>query len=148
MSRINACEGTCKACLLPLASSATLLHISIHCNTRPPTLQSILQVHSSTHSTSTCTNTTVYIYVRVSLTSVSGQWEGTCTRLSYRGRGEQSVGVYVTVHPNAPPLFQIGLYYHASIFVEFENVRHYHMYSKVYSNTLAALSGYWRKPTP
>ena len=32
-----------------------------------------------------------------------------------------------------PPLFQIGLYYHASIFVEFENVRHYHMYSKVYS---------------
>ena len=63
-------------------------------------------------------------------------------RVGVQGRGRRE-RILMT-----PPLFQIGLYYHASIFVEFENVRHYHMYSKVYSNTLAALSGYWRKPTP
>ena len=50
--------------------------------------------------------------------------------------------------PMTPPLPPNALYYHASNFVEFENVRHYHMYSNTHSNTLAALSGYWRKPIP
>ena len=51
------------------------------------------------------------------------------------------VGVRVRVRgggsaiPMTPPLPPNALYYHASNFVEFENVRHYHMYSKVYSNT-------------
>ena len=91
--------------------------------------------------------TIVGVCVRVCVSSASGQWEGVCQRLSYRGRGEQSVGVYVTVHvgvrvrvrgggsaiPMTPPLPPNALYYHASIFVEFENVRHYHMYSNTRS---------------
>jgi len=52
---------------------------------------------------------------------------GVRVRVGVQGRGRRE-RILMT-----PPLFQIGLYYHASIFVEFENVRHYHMYSKVYS---------------
>ena len=66
-------------------------------------------------------------------------------RAESTGYVHMHVGVRVRVRgggsaiPMTPPLPPNALYYHASNFVEFENVRHYHMYSKVHSNTCSTV---------
>ena len=81
------------------------------------------------------------VHVHVSLTEGEERREyrlcAVCQRVCHSACGSVRVRVRGggSAIPMTPPLPPNALYYHASIFVEFENVRHYHMHSKAYSNT-------------
>ena len=74
-------------------------------------------------------------YMYTSLLALHRRVESTGYVQYVRGYVHMHVGVRVRVRgggsaiPMTPPLPPNALYYHASNFVEFENVRHYHMYS-------------------
>ena len=135
--------SVCKACLLPLASSATLLHISIHCYTRP--LHTCIDTRTPKYSYSThtvprhtlqglCTYMQEYllalsqgngrVHVHVSLTEGEESREyrlcAVCGRVCAVWCDDMWGGGSAILM--TPPCLQIGLYYHASNFVEFGNL--------------------------